>query len=418
MNESRPLSYQADKDAGAPARASRTPRRAAYAAVLAVAVGGAAYAGISRSGGAHASIAAPPPPQVTVAAPLRETVSARTGFLGQFSAVDRVEIRAQVGGYLTEIHFTDGQLVRKGDLLFVIDPRPFRIALEQAVAGYQTAQAQLDLATRELWRAQQLRQTSYGTAETVDQRIAQQRSAAAALAQASAAIHTATLDLEFTRITAPFGGRISAHQVSVGSLIAGSNSGGATTLLTNLVSLDPIHLDFDMSENDYLIYRRAQQRRAGSGAGILVEASVGDEDHWTRRGTLDFIDNAMDRGSGTIHARASFANHDLFLAPGQFARLSLALEEPRAALLVPSAAVSLDQSQQSVLTVDPGGKVVMKTVTVGAEQDGLRVITAGLAAQDRVIINGLMRAIPGTQVSPVAGRIDPLAGAIQPKASL
>jgi RND family efflux transporter MFP subunit len=385
-------------------------RQAAYVAAL-VLVAGGAYAGISWTGGARASITAPPPPpEVTVATPLLETVSTKTSFLGQFSAVDEVEIRAQVGGYLTEIHFTDGQIVHKGDLLFVIDPRPYRIALEQATASYQTAKAQLDLATQELWRAQQLKQTSFGTAETVDQRIEQQRSAAAALAQAEASIHTATLNLEFTRIAAPFGGKISAHRVSVGSLIAGSNNGGTTTLLTTLVSLDPIHLDFDMSENDFLVYRRALQRERGTGQGRdalgdLVEASVGDEDGWNRRGTLDFVDNAMDRGSGTIHVRASFPNHDLFLAPGQFARLRLALEQPKPVLLVPDGAVSLDQSQKSVMTVGADSRVVMKTVATGGIEDGLRVVRTGLTPSDRVIINGLMRAMPGAPVTPVAGAI-------------
>jgi membrane fusion protein, multidrug efflux system len=410
MNETSKDPPNAAGDVPRPSANRARRRQAAYVAAL-VLVAGGAYAGISWTGGARASIMAPPrPPEVTVATPLLETVSTKTSFLGQFSAVDEVEIRAQVGGYLTEIHFTDGQIVHKGDLLFVIDPRPYRIALEQATASYQTAKAQLDLATQELWRAQQLKQTSFGTAETVDQRIEQQRSAAAALAQAEASIHTAALNLEFTRIAAPFNGKISAHRVSVGSLIAGSNSGGTTTLLTTLVSLDPIHLDFDMSENDFLVYRRALQRERGTrqnrdALGDLVEASVGDEDGWNRRGTLDFVDNAMDRGSGTIHVRANFPNHDLFLAPGQFARLRLALEQPKPVLLVPDGAVSLDQSQKSVMTVGDDSRVVMKTVATGGIEDGLRVVRAGLTPSDRVIINGLMRAMPGAPVTPVTGAI-------------
>ncbi len=389
--------------------APRSRRRPAIAAALVLLAGAAGSAGLFWSEHAAPPPAAPPPPTVTVALPLHRLVSSQTGFLGQFSAVDDVEIRAQVGGYLTEIRFTDGQVVHKGDLLFVIDPRPYRIALDQAAAGLQTAQAQLDLATQELWRAQQLRQTSFGTAETVDERIQQQRSAAAAVAQARTAIQTATLNLEFTHVVAPFGGKVSAHRVSVGSLVAGSNDGGSTTLLTTLVSLDPIHLDFDMSENDYLTFRRALQRqgggRGGSGIGTAVEAGVGDEEDWRRHGAIDFIDNAMDSGSGTIHVRASFPNHDLFLAPGQFARLRLPLAGAAPALLVPADAVALDQSQQSVLTVDAGGKVVMKTVRTGGIDGGLRIIRDGLAPTDRVIINGLMRAMPGATVTPVAGTI-------------
>ena len=416
MNEMSSSLPRIRTDAASPPGAARARHRVGIAVALAALAGAGGYAGFSWSQRAHASIAAPPPPpEVTVATPMLEAVSTSTGFLGQFTAVDSVEIRAQVGGYLTGIHFADGQLVHKGDLLFVIDPRPFQIALEQASASFRTAQAQLDLATAELWRARQLRQTSAGTAETVDQRIQQQQSAAAALDQARAAIHTATLDLEFTRITAPFDGRISAHRVSIGSLVAGSNSGGTTTLLTTLVSLDPIHLDFDMSENDYLLYRRARARDGGSDVGTPVQANLGDEDHYTRSGTIDFIDNAMDRASGTIHARASFPNHDLFIAPGQFARLGVALQGVRPVLLVPDAAVSLDQSQRSVMTVDPAGMVVMKTITTGGEQDGLRIVTSGLAPGDRVIVNGLMRALPGGRVTPVGQgasphRSDPIKG--------
>src|SRR5580700_9602201 len=213
--------------------------------------------------GEQPAVPPPPPPQVTVSLPLRQTVQATGRFLGQFSAVDSVELRAQVGGTLTAIEFQDGQIVHKGDPLFVIDPRPFQIRLDQAVAQLQTAQAKEALSEAELWRAQQLKRTDFGTAESVDQRAADQRSQQAAIDTAKAAIMDARLDLEFSRVTAPFTGRIGAHLVSVGSLVSGSRGGTSpTTLMATIVSLDPIYLDFDMSEADYLAYQQASHGAA------------------------------------------------------------------------------------------------------------------------------------------------------------
>ncbi len=346
---------------------------------------------------------APPPASVTVSPPLQRIVAARTEFLGQFSAVDRVEVRAQVGGTLSEIDFRDGQIVHKGDTLFVIDTRPYQIKLAEAAASVKTAEARLALTTSELWRAQQLKHTDFGTAETVDQRQNDQQAAAAALETAQQTVRDAELDLEYCHVTAPFTGRISNHLVSVGNLVSGSRGGtSATTLLTTLVSLDPIHLDFDMSENDYLAFARAH----GNGdLGETVPFRLSDETAATRHGTLDFIDNAIDRSSGTIHARATVPNPGLFLVPGEFARLSLETGRPQHALLVPDSAVMLDQSQSLVLTVAPNGTVVPKMVTVGALVDGLRMVRSGLAPTDRVIIDGAMHAFPGTRVNPQPGTI-------------
>ncbi len=331
------------------------------------------------------------------------TVAARTSFLGQFSAVDRVEIRAQVGGTLSEIRFRDGQIVHKGDLLFVIDERPYQIRLAEAIASVKSAQARLDLANSELWRAQQLKQTQFGTVENVDQRKGEQEAAAAALEEAEQAVRDAELDLDYCHITSPFDGRISNHLVSVGNLVSGSRGGtSATTLLTTIVSLDPIHLDFDMSENDYLAFVRAH---GSSGLGETVPFRLSDEDRSTRSGTLDFVDNELDRGSGTIHARATVPNPGLFLVPGEFARLSLATGKAAPALLVPDSAVMLDQSQSLVMTVAPDGTVVPKLVEVGPMIDGLRVVRHGLASTDRVIIDGVMHAMPGTKVRPESGSI-------------
>jgi RND family efflux transporter MFP subunit len=345
----------------------------------------------------------PPPPQVTVSTPLRETVAPTTSFLGQFSAVDSVQLRAQVGGTLTSVAFQDGQMVKKGDPLFTIDPRPFQIKLDEAVAQLQTAQAREALAEAELWRARQLKQTSFGTAETVDQRASEQSSAVAAIETAKAAIRDAQLDLEFAHVVAPFNGRMGEHLVTVGSLISGSRGGtSSTTLLATIVSLDPIQLDFDMSEADYLAYKRTHQ---GAARQNDVAISLYGDGHFDRHGTLDFIDNTLNRSSGTIHAYATVPNPDLAITPGQFARLRLTASKPAPALLVPAAAIVPDQSSQMVMTVAADGTVVPKTVETGELHGGLRVIRSGLAPTDVVIIDGLARARPGAKVTPVTGTI-------------
>lgn len=349
-----------------------------------------------------------PPPRVTVSPPLRETVTPTTGFLGQFSAVDSVDLRAQVGGTLTAIHFRDGQIVHKGDPLFTIDPRPYQIKLAEAAAQVQTAQARQALAEAELWRAKQLRSSNFSTAESVDQRTADLRSAQAAAAAAQAALADARLDLGYTEITAPFTGRIGAHQISVGSLVSGSRGGaGGTTLLATIVSLDPIHLDFDMSEADYLAYRASHPATGTGGSDVAI--SLDGDGHYNRHGTLDFVDNVLNRDSGTIHARATVPNPDFLITPGQFARLRLSVGRPAPALLVPDAAIVPDQSREMVMTVAPDGTVVPKTVRIGDLVHGLRLVRSGLAPGDRVIIDGLMRARPGAKVTPIGGAIAPQA---------
>jgi len=361
--------------------------------------------GFAHRPGGPAGPPSVPPARVTVSQPLVRNVDTRIGLLGQFSAINRVELRAQVGGTLTELHFQDGQMVNKGDLLFVIDPRPYEIRLARANAQLQTAQARLALATSELTRAQSLQKSSFATAETVDQRTSELNAAQAAIDDAKAQIRDAELDLEYTRITAPFTGRIGARLVSIGSLIAGSRGASSpTTLLTTLVSLDPIYLDFDMSESDYLAFARERERVSGPLANQVV-FSLGDENRFIRTGTLDFVDNSLDRSSGTIHVRATTPNGDLFLVPGEFARIRVAVAPPAPTLLVPDAAVLLDQSQHMVMTVSPDGTVVPKPVETGDLRGGLRVIQAGLDKDDRVIIEGVVHAVPGSKVVAEDGTI-------------
>lgn len=400
-----PLAIERESLDEPPARPRRRSWRTAVVGAVAVLAIGVLYVGFGFRGGGQTAAAPTPAPPVTVSQPLRREVDTRVGFLGQFSAIDRVELRAQVGGTLTEIHFKDGQIVHKGDLLFVIDPRPYEIKLEQAKAALQTATARVELANTQLSRAQSLRRNEFATQETVDQRTSDQDSSKAAVEDAKARIRDAELDLEYSQVRAPFTGRIGARQVSIGSLVAGSRSATSpTTLLATLVSLDPLYLDFDMSESDFLTFNRERARIGGPLANKVV-LGLSDENNFVRQGTLDFVDNALDRSSGTIHARATVPNPDLFLAPGQFARLRVAIAPPASVYLLPDSAVILDQSQHLVMTVQPDSTVKPKIVTTGDLRGGLRVVLSGLEPTDRVIINGLVRAMPGAKVTPQDGAI-------------
>jgi RND family efflux transporter MFP subunit len=327
---------------------------------------------------------------------------------GQFAAVESVEVRARVSGYLTEIHFADGQLVNKGDLLLVIDPRPYEIALASARASVAQATAALELAKRQLVRGGELRQKDYLAASDYDTRVQQTKAAEAALDVARAQVRDAELNLEFTHVTAPVTGRIGAHQVSIGNLISGGgsgSSGSSSTLLTTIVSQDPIYFSFDLSEADYLALQRAEtsgKNLAVRGGELPVQLRLPDDKDWSLNGRLDFIDNQIDRGAGTIRARAVLVNKDHLLTPGQFARIRLPRTKPYDALLVPEAAVVTDQSRKIVMTVTEDGTVVPKPIVAGPVLDGLQVVRSGLGPDDKVIVNGLMRARPGAKVTPQA----------------
>jgi RND family efflux transporter MFP subunit len=352
---------------------------------------------------------APAPPAVTVSQPLQRELVEWDEYTGQFAAKEFVEIRARVSGYLTEIHFEDGQLVKEGDLLFVIDPRPYEATLAAARAQLAQGNAQVELATRQLERTAELRKKDFEPASTYDQRVSDLKVAAAAVESAKAAIRSAELNVGFSRITAPLTGRISNHQVSIGNLISGSDS-ATTPAMTTIVSLDPIYFYFDMSEGDYLTYQRA------TAAGTLGEARenappvyarLTDETEWPWKGQLNFLDNQMDRGAGTIRARATFPNPGYFVTPGQFGRIRIPASEQHVCILIPDGAVVTDQSRKLVMTVKEDGTVEPKVVRPGPmTDDGLRIIRSGLEASDRVIINGLVRARPGGKVTPQPGKIE------------
>lgn len=371
------------------------------AGVVVVAVAAAAYH-------LHGTAAMPvvvPPPSVTISAPLQRDIEGRLGFLGQFSAVNRVELRAQVGGTLTQIHFKDGDIVQKGDLLFEIDSEPYQIKLSEATAELESAHARLTLATRELARAQELQRSEAGTAENVDQKVAEQHAAQAAVDHGNALVRDAQFDLDRCKITAPFTGRIGTHLVSTGNLVSGSRAGsGPTTLLATLVSLDPIYLDFDISESDYVAFQRSHAGRQEPLADTVNFAPTGDST-FIRTGKLDFIDNTLDRSSGTIHARAVIPNRDLSLTPGGFARVRLATSAPQPALLVPDAAVLDDQTDHMVYVVGADDVAAPRKVEIGELRGGLRVIRSGLAPTDRVVIDGIPSVHPGSKISPRTGTI-------------
>ncbi|MGZ5849569.1 MAG: efflux RND transporter periplasmic adaptor subunit, partial [Methyloceanibacter sp.] len=339
--------------------------------------------------GEQAAATAPPPPPVTASKPLIKDMQEWSDFTGQFEAREAVEVRPRVSGYLESINFVDGQLVKKGDLLFVIEPRPFELALETAKAQQAQAQAQLDLAKAQLERTAQLRKNDYATQETYDERVAQVNIATASRDAAIAAVNQAQLNLDYTRVTAPVAGRMGRHEVSVGNPIMGGTT-GQTTLLTTIVSLDPIWLSFNVSEGDGMTYKRLVQKgevKSARDNGVQVQGQLMDEKDWTLKGTIDFVDNQYDRSSGTIRVRAAFPNPDLFITPGQFGRVRVPMSQDRPTMLVPDAAVVTDQSVKLLFTVAPDGTVVPKPVELGpVTDDNLRVIRSGITPDDSVII--------------------------------
>jgi RND family efflux transporter MFP subunit len=374
--------------------------------IMALAGLGYRYWGFWQSGPTQAT--APPPPAVTVAKPLVKEMEEWSDFTGQFEARESVEVRPRVSGYLESINFTDGQLVKRGDLLFVIEPRPFELAVETAKAQLAQNEAQLQLAKAQLERTAQLRKNDYATQETYDERVAQVNIATASRDAAIAAVNQAQLNLDYTRVTAPVSGRMGRHEVSTGNLIVGG-TGGSTTLLTTIVSLDPIWLSFNVSEGDGMTYKRLVQRgeiKSPRDNAVEVQGQLMDEKEWTLKGTIDFVDNQYDRSSGTIRVRAAFPNPDLFITPNQFGRVRVPMSQLRPTLLVPDAAVVTDQSVKMLFTVAPDGTVVPKPVELGpVTDDNLRVIRTGITADDSVIINGLLRARPGQKVTPEQGTI-------------
>jgi multidrug efflux system membrane fusion protein len=349
---------------------------------------------------------APPPPPVTVGHPLQKTITEWDEYTGRFTAVESVEVRARVSGFIDSVHFKEGQIVKRGDALFVIDPRPYRLAVEQAKADVDRAQARLEIAALDVQRATPLVRNQTLTEREFDTRRSTERDAAAQVASAQAAVKQAELNLEWTEVRAPIDGRISDKRVDAGNLVTGGPTGA--TLLTVIVSIDPIHFVFDGSEADFLHYSRlaaAGGRRSSRDVENPVSVRLADETEYKHEGRMNFVDNVLNPKTGTIRGRAVFDNKDGFLIPGFFGRLRLFGGEHEA-LLVPDGAVASDQSSKIVFTVAEDGTVGTKLIELGPMVDGLRVIRSGLAPTDRIVIDGLQRARPGQKVTAQDGKIE------------
>ncbi len=348
---------------------------------------------------------APPPPTVVVSKPLVQEIVDWDIYTGRFEAIDEVEIRSRVSGYLQSIEFDDGDLLNEGDLLFVIDQRPFLIAVDRAAANAKEAKATLDLANAELGRARTLVNRGNMAQSTYDARVQDKAAAEAAIAVTKAELDTANLNLDYTQITAPISGRVSRRLVSKGNLVRGDE-----TLLTTILSNSPIYFYFEADEAALLHYTRlanAGRRASSRDTAFPVQLQLVDEDGFPHQGKMDFLENRIDSASGTITGRAIFDNQDGLFTPGMFGRLRLQGSAPYEAVMVPEAAIGTDQSYKFVYVLEEGNVPAYRRVKLGARRGDLRVISEGLKPDDQVVIQGLLRVRPGTPVTPKEGTIDP-----------
>ncbi|SMF58390.1 RND family efflux transporter, MFP subunit [Xaviernesmea oryzae] len=345
---------------------------------------------------------APPPaaPTVVVANPIMREITEHREFAGRFEPSAAVEIRARVTGHIESIGFADGDLVQAGQLLFAIDPRPYRARLDEARASLASAAAQLELADRELRRAEQLAGNAVSRA-TLEQHQQQKKMADAARELAEATLNRAEIELGFTEVRAPFTGRISNRRLDIGALVTDG------TMLTTVVALDPIYFVFDMSEHDLLTYEEAV-RRGGLptmyGRQIPVEAKAQRDNDWPYQGIIDFVDNRLEAGAGTIRTRARISNTNQLLTPGQFGRVRLPFTGSYTAMLVPETALLTDQNRRVLLVASADDTIRSVPVELGPHQPGgLRIVRGGISPDDRVVISGLLRARPGQKVTPQRG---------------
>jgi multidrug efflux system membrane fusion protein len=343
------------------------------------------------------------PPPVTVAQPTKRTVTDWDEFTGRFEAIEEVQVKARVGGFVTNVEFKDGDMVHAGDLLYIIDPRPFEAVSTQADGQLADARAKTELAKRELDRGLNLVVTSAVSEQVVDQRRQALQAAHAAETIAAGVLKAAQLNVEFTHVMAPIAGRVSRHLVSIGNLVSGSDNGGGATLLTSIVSLDPIYIYFDVDEGTYLKNNRLWfegKRPSSRDTPNPVQVTLIGETKPSHEGHMDFLDNRLDVSTGTLRSRAIVPNHDLSILPGQFGRVRLIGSSPYEALLLPDTAIATDQSRKIVFVVKDDDTVEARTVELGPLDEGLRVIRTGLKPEDRVIIDGIQRARVGAKVAP------------------
>ncbi len=348
--------------------------------------------------GAQQQAATLQPPQVTVAKPIVKDIKEWDDFTGRFQAVEDVDIRARVTGYVKAVHFDEGELVKAGELLLTIDPRTYQATLDEAHASLKVAESALRFATKELRRAENLSKRGNISKSVVDERREAFSAARAQIEGAKAAVQRALLDMEFTLIRAPVAGRISSKQVSIGSLVNAND-----TVLTNIASVNPIHFVFDVDERSYLAYARMAKegtRQSGRETPYEVIVSLSDEKEGKRVGFLDFVDNRIDQESGTIRGRAVFPNDDLLLLPGLFGRISIPGSPVYMGVLVPDEAIGSDQDRRIVYVVGEGNKIMARVIRPGPQIDGYRVVRKGLKGEETLVVNGLMRVRPGATVTP------------------
>lgn len=345
-------------------------------------------------------VAEAPAPQVSVASALERNVTEWDEFTGRLEAVESVEVRPRVTGYIESVNFTEGSTVRKGDLLFVIDPRPYRADLSGAEAELARAVARAELTASDAARSEKLVDIKAVSREEYDERVNASREAKANVAAARAAVDSAKLNLEFTRITSPIDGRVSKAVVTAGNLVTGGSN--TATLLTTVVSLDPMYVTFEGDEQIYLKYNelsRRGERPSSRDAANPVLMGLANENGYPHHGAMVFVDNQVDTRTGTIRARAAFENKDGYLTPGLFARVKLLGHNSYQAVLVDDRAIGTDQSQKFVYVVDAQNKVAYRPVKVGRLTDGLRILQQGLQPGETVIVNGLQRVRPGVVVA-------------------
>lgn len=361
----------------------------------------------------------PPPAAVTVAKPAQQTVTDYDEYVGRFVAVNSVEIRARVSGYLDKVDFADGQIVKEGDLLFSIDKRALQNTLDQAKGALAQARANLAFTESDLTRASQLVRDSTITQQAFDQRTQAKRVAEASVTAQEAAVAQATLDLAFSDLRAPVAGRIGDRRVSPGNLVTGGTAGN-TTLLATINSIDPIRFEFTFDEASYLRYERASKggknaNDVASRDGTIVKLKLIDEKDFIHQGSMDFVDNAIDRATGTIRGRAVFNNPNGVLTPGMFGRVQVPASAPYQATLVPEVAIGSDQARKFVFVIGPDNVATQKYVELGQAVGPLRVIKSGIGAEDSVIVNGVARIRPGQKVAPQQEGAAPAGGNAPPQ---
>ncbi|MDB5326363.1 MAG: hypothetical protein JWM57_1932, partial [Phycisphaerales bacterium] len=348
-----------------------------------------------------AAPAAPPPAAVNVAKPVVKQIVEWDEYTGRLGPVEAVDIRARVSGYLESIHFTDGQIIAKGDLLFVIDPRPFQAAFNAADAETKQAETRLDLAKNDLKRVEGLAHTRAISQEDLDTRSKAVDGAAATVAAAKARAEQARLDLEFTEIRAPMAGRIARHTVSTGNFVNGGTTD--STVLTNIVAVSPIYCYFDIDEQSYLKYLRLDksgQLKSSRGNATPVQVALLDETTFTHDGKMNFLDNQIDTSTGTLRGRAVLDNTSLDLLPGVFVKVRLPGSGNHRGVMLPDRAIQADQSDRFVFVVDDKNVVTQRKVVPGRMYGGLRLISSGLEGNESVIVDGVQRVRPGAPVTP------------------